>query len=50
MIKNCLKEINFSFMIRKSGLTKKGNMPTFTRARIKRVPFGIIAETKYNYR
>jgi len=49
MIKNCLKEIKFSFMIRKSGLTKKGNLPTFTRARIKRVPFGIITETKHNY-
>jgi hypothetical protein len=49
MIKNYLKEIKFSFMIRKSGLTKKGNLPTFTRARIKRVPFGIITETKHDY-
>jgi len=49
MIKNCLKEIKFSFKIHKTVLTKKGNMQTFTRARIKRVPFGIIAKTKHNY-
>jgi len=49
MIKNCLKEIKFSFMKHKSGLTKKGNMQTFTRVRIKRVPFGIIVKTKHNY-
>jgi len=49
MIKNSPSEIRFSFMIHKSGLTKKGNIPAFISTRMKRVPCRLKAKTKHRF-
>jgi len=49
MIKNYPNEIRFSFMIHKSGIAKKDNIPAFILTRMKRVHCRIKAKTKHHF-